>query len=908
MSRPDYSILYSAPVAPSVTSGLKGQAVIPSDDPNDRGRYVVATAANRGTRRSTGVALANFAASGAVNIQQSGELDAATSGLAAGAVSWVRVSSTGYLERVTTPVDADDVVGRAEADGTVRLMFGILTASVANGGSATVADDIAKSAGTAIDRVQGIRGRTIAATAPGAGEAYVYNSTDAEWQPGKPTPPSWFNVKDYGAVGDGVTDDLAAFEAAMAAMGPVASGVARHKVLYVPEGDYYFSDDLKITRALYLTGAGGGGSGYAAARLTFAPYKGIRIYSWTNSPDRGDAAYTVVEDLDIIGAHDNGAATPPHLHATWQAATAYAVGDKIVCAATRATASENSYEYYFECVDAGTTGATEPDWGNVLFHVDQSALWQASTAYYQFNVVRTAGRFDVYFEVTSPTGVTTSGTSGGVVPAAFATAIAGDTVVDGGVTWTCRSAQFYFATDGGVVWACKVAAGIYSQARMTIRQCAIRYFLTAGIHVQASYAYFPYSNANGFTIENVKSHYNGVGILTRGDECNASYIYMLDVIGWDQSDREIGIAERGFLGNRYVACQVASVLGPGYLQTGPNNTGAFIGCYAEGSMGLNDIRNADFQILGGTWGTGFTAGSVYTGWTTSNDWRGVQTRATNGARTIASSNRIDAQSLTGYTVDSSAFYLRLTYDSTAEMWQWQWANSSDYTAYAIDSGQGGLGGGAVLFPRGYFEGTTDKRLVAADIDASKSYRLRGGLRNVGDRRYDNSLIAGGYIGEVVTVAGYSGPAWSASAAYSPSTRGPLGLFARIVTPVVANGYAYRCVKEGTSGSGEPVWPTVVAAEEYRTWTPGYYVELGDFIRPTTPNAHVYEVTAITGDYVVMGTEPTWPTGAGATLVADGVTYTEVGADPTTTYVTDGTVIWECCGVEATWKKFGAIVP
>lgn len=726
--------------------------------------------------------------------------------------------------------------------------------------------------------------------------------------------PGNFNVKDYGAVGDGVTNDLPAFEAAMAAMGSAVTGVARHQAVYVPPGDYYLADDLLITRAILLTGPAGGGSGYGAAKLIFAPYKGIRIYSWTNAPDRGDAAYAIIEQLDIVGAHNNSTADAGHAHATWLASTAYTVGTKVVAALPRTVRPENSFEYYFECVQAGTSGATEPDFGT-LFNPDQSTLWAANTYYQQYNVVRAPGRFDVYFEVrgASPAGITQAFRSGATIPAAFATAVAGDVITDvgpdGTITWRCQSAQFYFLADGGAVWACRVAAGVYSQARFTIRDCSVRQFLNAGIHVQASSYYFPFSNANGFTVRNVQSHYNGGGILTRGDDCNASYVEMLDVIGWDVSDRDFGIAERSFLGNRYVACQVASVLGPAYMATGPSNTGSFIGCYCEGSTGLNDIRPAAFQVIGGTWGTGFTSTSEHTGWTFADEWKGIQSKVTAfGGRTVRGYMRPDTQSIFGFGSSDSAFYERLTHShSIAGMWEWEWAQSADFTTYAIDGGRGGLGGGALFLPRGYFQGQTDRRLYAPDLASSKNYRLRKGQRNVGDQRQDNTFAALGYTSEVVTTAGFSGPAWTASRAYSCSLRGTLTLYAEVVTPTVANGYAYRCVQAGTSSGVEPTWPTAIAAQEYRSWQAGYAVELNDYIRPSTPNSHVYQVTDLGGlEAVGMATEPTWPTGAGATVVSDGITYTEVGADPTTTYVVDGTCIWECCGLEAVWSRSGEI--
>lgn len=70
----------------------------------------------------------------------------------------------------------------------------------------------------------------------------------------------YVSVKDFGAVGDGVTDDLAAFQAAITA----------HKNVYVPPGTYL----LSFTGTSALTTAAGcelRGAGYANTTLTFTP-------------------------------------------------------------------------------------------------------------------------------------------------------------------------------------------------------------------------------------------------------------------------------------------------------------------------------------------------------------------------------------------------------------------------------------------------------------------------------------------------------------------------------------------------------------------------------------------------------------------------------------------------------------
>ena len=85
------------------------------------------------------------------------------------------------------------------------------------------------------------------------------------WDPGVPggipqvTSPS-VSVRDYGAVADGKTDDLAAFQAALAAL-------PQGGVLLVPAGSYYLGETLTIgTSGVVLRGEGA-----ARTRLLFGP-------------------------------------------------------------------------------------------------------------------------------------------------------------------------------------------------------------------------------------------------------------------------------------------------------------------------------------------------------------------------------------------------------------------------------------------------------------------------------------------------------------------------------------------------------------------------------------------------------------------------------------------------------------
>lgn len=108
-----------------------------------------------------------------------------------------------------------------------------------------------------------------------------------------------FNVKDFGAIGDGTTDDLAAFNAAITAMGTPASN--QGALLFVPRSTYRLSGPLHITRPLRMVGETGSGW-YGQSILLFdASNTGIIFDSYSTSPDGGRANWSVIEHLVIQG-------------------------------------------------------------------------------------------------------------------------------------------------------------------------------------------------------------------------------------------------------------------------------------------------------------------------------------------------------------------------------------------------------------------------------------------------------------------------------------------------------------------------------------------------------------------------------------------------------------------------------
>jgi hypothetical protein len=143
-----YSIIFSARLDGTAGTILPGDALIPDAT---TGLYVKSTTANRGTRRSRGVALAPASGGSSVEIQQVGDVGTSITGLGAGSELWIRVNPLGRLERVTTPAAGDDVIGSVEPDGSAYLLARILTPSMCNGtggGSVPTVASIAPTTGS----------------------------------------------------------------------------------------------------------------------------------------------------------------------------------------------------------------------------------------------------------------------------------------------------------------------------------------------------------------------------------------------------------------------------------------------------------------------------------------------------------------------------------------------------------------------------------------------------------------------------------------------------------------------------------------------------------------------------------------------------------------------------------------
>lgn len=135
MSFANYSIHHNFILASVAGNYAAGTVLVQTTT----GDFVIATSANRTLYNRKSAGLMRTAGDGtrnmAVDVQVCGLIPAAIANVGTGTSGeWVRVSATGFLERVTSPGGSDDVVGKADGDGNVQCLFGGLVSTSAGGG------------------------------------------------------------------------------------------------------------------------------------------------------------------------------------------------------------------------------------------------------------------------------------------------------------------------------------------------------------------------------------------------------------------------------------------------------------------------------------------------------------------------------------------------------------------------------------------------------------------------------------------------------------------------------------------------------------------------------------------------------------------------------------------------------
>lgn len=119
-----YDVTFNAVLSATTTAISVGTVLVRNVT---TGYYDVATSANRtASGRATGIATSvGDASNRTVQVQHTGYAGNEITGLGPGTQSYVRVSTTGGLERCT-PSGGDDIIGICETDGGMHLLFGII--------------------------------------------------------------------------------------------------------------------------------------------------------------------------------------------------------------------------------------------------------------------------------------------------------------------------------------------------------------------------------------------------------------------------------------------------------------------------------------------------------------------------------------------------------------------------------------------------------------------------------------------------------------------------------------------------------------------------------------------------------------------------------------------------------------
>lgn len=696
---------------------------------------------------------------------------------------------------------------------------------------------------------------------------------------GNDMPPGWYSVVEYGAEGDGITDDSGAVRAAIAASEQFGRQGA---TIYFPPGIYRFASTVVLRPAVIVKGC--------TPYITYAEDTAVcRI--------KADALVTAFE----VGRYDEDTETDgncTHIHdlqifstvtaiPLWQAGHTYQVGDIVRRA--------NDNRYYYECVDGGVSGGSEPDFSIRLIGSD-----------------------------TYPTGHQTT---------------------DNGVIWETRLHTGILGYRR--VYVDRVHCHDFSNSGVTIHGDGIQ---TQGSNANMSALERVRVSQCGIGIEIG----TGDGNVVKVDSCDVE----LPGYHWSGTGG-VGYLDATFLGSVHINCHTVGGTGRAYYTTSLVGCSVFVGCYSEGGLpsyirGLVLGGDHGAGFADDSPHTGFDPMDAFNAHPL---WRrlGARDAAHDKTPTLFLDYR-DGNGVNFLARHSTDSINGGGGGVIADRYEFDWASDEywkqgDGGTYAMNSPPGywitGFGGSTIrrgigwsgstsaegpwhyrLF-RGEFRGDyTDPYYLGVAHDSNVDPLIRasqgvGGYLKVGDRFEDtNAGTNGSYIGQVVATAGWVAPrSWAAALDvdiynyYGAGCQVGDGRPSTMVHPTVANGYSYVACKRGTThASTQPTWVTSYLGSGGIVpvcWRSGVKYKVGDYGRPSTPNGHYYRVTAVASadvnGYATVGvSEPTWNTGGGATTTDGNVTWTEQGSD-VGTYNTDGTTIWQCVGPVPTFRNYARVV-
>lgn len=704
------------------------------------------------------------------------------------------------------------------------------------GGSAAVGDDIAKSAGTTINRVRGLRGIPIAGGdgAPDIiGAVPTFNEVDGDsYKMKKPTPGGWYDPRDYGAVLDGETDDLPAFQAMHDAI--PATGGRVHV-----NGKAWFSDTWRISKPLEIVGVCATGYHQQSGFIVAPGRTCLRIDAPAFSEDGSNAAGFKIGHLDIrsqllIHWGATGNSLGYGIEKVFVANASVRKGDLYVALASahptlcfRCTDTDND-------VGVGTFGLSEPTWNTTLggttshegmTFVTESipSVRQNSTAYAVGARVFTPGDNRYVYECV------TAGTTAGSLPDEM-------NGVDSALTHLRVEEEF---TDGTCGWMPYIITGVFFTATLPVAEalyvegftgpgltyvggvgqiesaelaCDVNGLINRGCTTQycGCGIYISGSDANGFKVENFWAVFLGTLLPTPDIAAGAGYTGLGGHCLIDHSQAG------GLVESMYT--QLSS--GRSILHTGIGRS-TYLSCFEElGEEGKSWGKLGSVSIvIGGTLTFDPNSPGVYLNLDAGLFGTGIR-EVIPGTPTLYAqlSDRANSALYEFWAPeDSDPNFFGLRYNAAADgWWSLRHGNQAINDAYLLSSAAAGLtyGPGWFCLPRGHFIGNpvSEDPMFDGALSAIGASRLRNAFRREGDRFRSPTTD------QVIADDGYRASPWQAATSATAGVVG-YGLAATHVEPTTNTGLSeggekvFRCTTGGTTGVSEPDWDDAVAIND-----------------------------------------------------------------------------------------------
>jgi hypothetical protein len=261
-----------------------------------------------------------------------------------------------------------------------------------------------------------------------------------------------FNIRDYGAAGDGSTDDAPKVAAALRAMGDVdTTNVPGNRGrLYFPPGNYRFATPVRVELRCDIEGATGGG-----VTITCDDWSsGFIFHAQFNSPTGGAADASRIWNIDFIGGPKPSTISSSNKWAPGESYSAFVppstAGSRILPGNVAVPNPDNtvtrgysdspySWEYYYECIrstgdgkSAAVTGVSGGTFAGLAF--EDAHPWLPNHVESVNQIVKIPGQDHLFFACTAVGGSATTGAD----PSVFAGRTAGAVFTENGgdVTWT----------------------------------------------------------------------------------------------------------------------------------------------------------------------------------------------------------------------------------------------------------------------------------------------------------------------------------------------------------------------------------------------------------------------------------------------------------------------------------------